>query len=147
MSGQAASSDRDALGMTRSRQDVKTRATSSGGRSLRADPRGQEQCLCAGQVEFGLHADRGDHGADRADLSGCQGLVQFPDLVEQLLVDLAAGCAKGGLDGPSFRVGGTGHYQQAAAGLAGSRDEGPHRLEPQTAVTLEEGPVRDYRGF
>jgi hypothetical protein len=108
-----------------------------GGRSLRTDPRCQEQRLCAGQIKFGLHADRRDHGADRADLTGCQRVVQFPDLVDQPFIDLAAGVLKGGLDSPPFRIGGTGNYQQAASGLAGSRDEGPHRLQPEIGVNCD----------
>ena len=107
------------------------------GRSLRADPGCQEQRLCAGQVKFGLHADRSDDGADRADLPGCQRVVEFPDLVDQPFIDLAARVVKGGLDSPTFRVGGTGHYQQAASGLLGSRDEGPHRLQPEIGVNGE----------
>ena len=58
-----------------------------------------------------------DHGADRADLPGCQRVVQFPDLIKEPFIDLAAGIVKSGLDRPPFRIGGTGYYQQAASGL------------------------------
>ncbi len=88
----------------------------------------------AGQVQFGVYADRSDHGADRADLPRGQRVIQFPDLAEQALIDLAAGVVTGGLDGPPLRVGGTSHDQQAASGLVRSRHEGLHRVQPEIRV-------------
>ena len=133
MPGPAASSDLDALGITRAGQAAKTRATSWGS-PLRAHAGGQEQRLRAGQVELGLDAGRPDHGADWADLSRRQPAVQFADLAEQPFIDLAAVAVTGGLDSPSFRVGGTGDDQQAAPGLVGAGDEGVHGGQPEIRV-------------
>jgi hypothetical protein len=101
---------------------------------LRADARGQEQRLRAGQVELRLDAGRPDHGSDRADLPGRQPAVQLPDLAEQPFIDLAAAAVEGGLDSSSFRVGGAGDDQQAATGLVGTGDEGVHGRQPQVRV-------------
>jgi hypothetical protein len=101
---------------------------------LRADARGQEQRLRTGQVQFGLDVDWRDYGADRADLSGCQRVVQFADFPQQPFIDLAAGVVAGGLDCPAFWVGGTGDDQQAAAALVGTGDEGIRRREPEIGV-------------
>jgi hypothetical protein len=105
-----------------------------GGRPLRADARGQEQRLRTGQVQFGLDVDWRDYGADRADLSGCQRVVQFADFPQQPFIDLAAGVVAGGLDCAAFWVGGTGDDQQAAAALVGTGDEGIRRREPEIGV-------------
>ena len=133
-SGPAASSEREAEGITRSGQAANARATSAGLAPCAPDAGGEEQPARAGQVQGGQRPVRADDGAHRTQSGGRQRGVQLPDFLEQAGLDSGAGRAARLLDRAALLVRGPRHDQDALSGRVRPGDEAAHGVQAQVRV-------------
>lgn len=102
-SGPSLSSDRDALGMTRSGQDSNTRATSSLVAPCTPTPGARNKPFAARRSSAGSMW-RTDDRPDRSDPSGSETGVQFSDTAQQRLFDTSTGPVERRLNVPALGI-------------------------------------------